>query len=76
MVLKGSVGDVRQAARRAWFLPINGVEIICYGQPVSPSCDFFHWQRNPDRASWEAAPSLSLMEPQLARLLGALSTAS
>jgi len=40
LVLKGSVDDVRQAARRVRFLPFQGVEIIGYGQPVNPSCEF------------------------------------
>jgi len=40
LVLKGSVDDVRQVARRARFLPLKGVEIIGYGQPVNPSCEF------------------------------------
>jgi hypothetical protein len=40
LVLKGSVDDVRQVTRRARFLPLKGVEIIGYGQPVNPSCEF------------------------------------
>jgi len=40
LVLKGAVDDVRQAARLARYLPINGVEIIGYGSPANPSCEF------------------------------------
>jgi hypothetical protein len=40
LVLKGSVDDVQQVARRARFLPLKGVEIVGYGQPVNPSCEF------------------------------------
>jgi hypothetical protein len=40
LVLKGKVDEVRKAARHARFLPINGVEIIGYGEPVDPCCAF------------------------------------
>src|SRR5262249_195431 len=40
LVVKGKVDDVRRGSRRAKFLPINGVEIIGYGQPANPSCEF------------------------------------
>src|SRR6185295_1605296 len=40
LVLKGTVDDVRRATRRSRFLPVNGVEIIGYGEPVNPSCEF------------------------------------
>lgn len=40
LVLKGSIDQVRENARRFRFLPVNGVEIIGSEVPIDPSCHF------------------------------------
>lgn len=40
LVLKGSVDEVREAARRANFIRVNGVEIIGLTKPLDSSCAF------------------------------------
>jgi hypothetical protein len=40
MVLRGSIDEVRQAARRFRFISVHGVEIVGYEPPADPSCEF------------------------------------
>jgi hypothetical protein len=40
LVLKGSVDEVREFARRFRLIQVNGAEIIGHEPPINPSCAF------------------------------------